>query len=157
MRLSEEGLDFIKRWEKFVPFLYDDLAPSREWNGGRVRGALTVGYGHTSKGADPIALVQGLRISETEASHILRNDLAPVEAAVRAAVEVPLTQHQFDALVSFRFNTGRLAGTTLLTRINAGRLDAAPAEFRRWVRSKGRVLKGLRNRREGEIALWERS
>ena len=73
-----------------------------------------------------------------------------------AVVTATLTQHQFDALVSFKFNTGRLAGTGLLTRVNGGQFDAVPAEFMKWVRSKGKVLAGLKNRRQGEIALWSK-
>jgi lysozyme len=154
MNISDDGLNFIKKWEKFVPFIYDDFNPKKEWDGSKPKGTLTIGYGHTAAAADPIKMVKGLRITEPQASDILRNDLSPAEDAVNAAVKVTLTQHQFDALVSFKFNTGKLAGTGLLTKINAGKFSDVPAEFMKWVKSKGKVLPGLMNRRKGEIALW---
>src|SRR5215208_2193530 len=151
MKISNDGLEFIKNFEAFIPFVYDDFAPSKEWNGGKVKGTLTIGYGHTNAAKDPTKIVKGLRITEKQASEILRNDLAPAEKAVTDAVSVPLTQHQFDALVSFKFNTGRLKGTTLLKRVNSKRFDDVPTELRKWVESKGKVMKGLKRRREGEI------
>ncbi len=154
MKISDDGLNFIKKWEKFVPFIYDDFAPKKEWDGSKPKGTLTIGYGHTKAAKDPIKMEKGLRITEPQASKILRNDLGPAEDAVNAAVKVPLTQHQFDALVSFKFNTGRLAGTGLLTKINAKKFANVPAEFRKWVKSKGKTLQGLKNRRQGEIDLW---
>jgi len=154
MKISDEGLTFIKKWEKFVAFIYDDFNPKREWDGSKPNGTLTIGYGHTAAAKDPIKMTQGLRITEPQASDILRDDLGPAEDAVNTAVRVALTQHQFDALVSFKFNTGRLVGTGLLTKINANKFDDVPAEFMKWVRSKGKVLAGLKNRRQGEIDLW---
>lgn len=155
-RLSGPGLGFIKRFEAFVPFIYDDLDPKKEWKGGPVKGTLTIGYGHTKAAAHKLEMTLGLRVTEAEASEVLRDDLAPVEVDVNDLVKVPLGRHQFDALVSFKFNTGRLAGTGLLNRINANELDRVPAEFLKWVKAKGVVLKGLQNRRRAEIELWNR-
>ena len=156
-KISSVGVDFIKKWEAFVAFIYDDLVkPTKEWNGGPAKGTLTIGYGHTKAAADPIKMVLGLKITEAKATSILANDLGPAVDAVNAAVKVPLTQHQFDALVSFKFNTGRLAGTGLLNRINENKFDQVPTEFMKWVKSKGKVLAGLKNRRKGEIDLWNK-
>ncbi len=157
MKISPDGLDFIKRFEKFVPFIYDDFNPRKEWDGGPVKGTLTIGYGHTKAAKDPIGMVKGLRITEPQASAILLDDLGPAEDSVNSLVKVVLRQHQFDALVSFKFNTGRLAGTGLLTKVNAKDFAAVPAEFMKWVRSKGQVLQGLKNRRQGEIDLWNKA
>ena len=55
----------------------------------------TIGYGHT-KGVTP-----GMRISEEQAEAFLREDLAAFEKAVLNLVPIPLTQSEFDALVSF--------------------------------------------------------
>ena len=156
-KISTVGVDFIKKWEAFVAFIYDDLVkPTKEWKGGPVKGTLTIGYGHTKAAADPIKMVLGLKITEAQATSILANDLAPDVAAVNAAVKVPLTQHQFDALVSFKFNTGRMAGTGLVNRINEKKFDQVPTEFMKWVKSKGKVVEGLKNRRKGEIELWNK-
>lgn len=154
--ISKVGVDFIKKFEAFIPFVYDDFNPKKEWKGGPVKGTLTIGYGHTKAAAAKVDMSVGARVTEPEAVKILIEDLAPTEAAVDSAVKVPLTQHQFDALVSFKFNTGRLAGTGLLNRINAKEFDKVPAEFMKWVKSKGKVLKGLKNRRQGEIDLWNK-
>jgi lysozyme len=63
------------------------------------------------------------------------------------------------ALIDFAFNlgTGRLAASTLRRRVNANRWADVPAEFRKWVRGGGRVLRGLVLRREAEIALLGRT
>ncbi len=156
MKISESGLDFIKQFEAFVAFLYDDFAPRNEWTGGPLKGTLTIGYGHTKAAAAGVDMRPGARVTEAQAAVILRGDLAPLEANVNSVVTATLAQHQFDALVSFKFNTGRLAGTGLLTRVNGGQFDAVPAEFMKWVKSRGKVLAGLKNRRQGEIALWNK-
>jgi len=51
---------------------------------------------------------------------------------VRSLVKVPLTQNQFDALVSFQYNTGGLAGSTLLRKLNAGDYQGAADQFLLW-------------------------
>lgn len=59
------------------------------------------------------------------------------------------------ALADFAFNLGcaRLTGSTLRKRVNAGDMDGARVELRKWVRGGGRVLPGLVRRREAEAAL----
>lgn len=73
-------------------------------------------------------------------------------------MEVPLTQQQFDALVSFAFNVGNGAfcDSTLLKRLNAGQYDAVPAQLNRWVKAGGKTLEGLVTRRAAEGALFSR-
>ena len=46
-----------------------------------------------------------------------------------------------------------LKNSTLRRRVNEGRWDEVPAEFRKWNRGGGRVLRGLVLRREAEVAL----
>jgi peptidoglycan hydrolase-like protein with peptidoglycan-binding domain len=76
--------------------------------------------------------------------------------AVRARVSVPLTQNQFDALVSFTFNVGAGAfgGSTLLKRLNAGDYAGGADEFGKWTKSGGKVFAGLVRRRTEEAALF---
>ena len=64
------------------------------------------------------------------------------------------TQAQFDALVSFHYNTGAIARSTLLRLHEAGKYGEAAAEFARWNRAGGRILKGLVRRRKAEAALY---
>lgn len=148
--ISDKGLALIKGYEKFIPYVYDDLDPRREWKGGKPRGTLTIGYGHTRP-----PMWQGLRITEEKALVLLESDLAPAEAMVIKLVKPALTQGQYDALVSFVFNTGRLSGTTLLRKLNAKDYAGARAEFAKWNRSKGKMLLGLVRRRAAEVALWD--
>jgi lysozyme len=114
-------------------------------------GVPTGGYGHT-KGLTKDMV--GQPVSEEQADAWLCRDLDDAEYAVSQLVRVPLTQHQFDALVDFTFNLGatNLAHSTLLMLLNKGLYAAADAEFARWVRGGGRVLPGLVKRRALEAA-----
>jgi lysozyme len=89
-------------------------------------------------------------------AELLREDLGDSEAAVKRHVKVPVTQAQYDALVSFTFNVGEgnLRSSTLLRKLNAGQCMAAAAEFKRWVYAKGKRLAGLVRRRAEESAMF---
>lgn len=143
MKTSKQGIDFIAQWEGLRLAAYQD-----------VKGVWTIGYGHTGSAARP-----GNTITETEAKRLLRLDLDEAEAGVRAAVRVPLSQTQFDVLVSFAFNCGNhaLATSTLARKLNAGDYAAVPAELARWVHSGGKRVQGLVNRRAAEAVLWRGS
>lgn len=160
-KISPAGLALIKEFESFVPFVYDDLRPLRgakhgyrPWDGGTVKGTLTIGYGHTDAAKHPLKCTQGAVVSEAQASEILDVDLDECEGDVRRLVKVPLTQGQFDALVSFQFNSGCLGKSTLLKLLNAGKYGEVPDQLMRFTRSKGQVLKGLERRRAAEISRW---
>jgi len=77
-------------------------------------------------------------------------------ATLKRLVKVPITQNQYDALISFTFNLGEgnLAKSTLLKKINAQECKAAAAEFNRWVYAGGVKLRGLVKRRAEESRLW---
>lgn len=138
MRTSRAGRDLIKQFEGLRLDAYRD--PVGIW---------TVGYGHTP--AQP-----GQRISHAEAEELLDADLLTAESAVRAQITAPLTQGQFDALVSFTFNLGarRLQDSTLRRLLNGGDYAGAQEEFGRWIHAGGRKLPGLVARREAEAALF---
>jgi lysozyme len=162
-KISKKGLDLVKSFESFVGYVYDDLLPPvkgkyREWNGEAVKGTLTIGYGHTDAAKHPLKIIKGLRVTEKTALEILDVDLDECEEAVNRLVKVPLTQGQFDALVSFTFNcgTGNLQKSSLLKKLNAGDYDGARDAFALYTRSKGKVLRGLVRRRTAEQALWGR-
>jgi len=159
VKISDDGLDLIKSFESYVGYVYDDLRPPvngkyREWQGEPVKGTLTIGYGHTNAAADPLKCNQGTRVTQAQALTILANDLGPCEATVNTVVKAPIGQHQFDALVSFVFNTGRLEGTGLLAQLNQKNYSKVPDEFMKWVKSKGQTLRGLVRRRQAEVHLW---
>jgi peptidoglycan hydrolase-like protein with peptidoglycan-binding domain len=87
---------------------------------------------------------------------MLAEDVGRFEAAVNRLVKVPLSQGQFDALVSFSFNVGEgaLADSTLLRKLNARDYKGARREFARWNKGGGRVLPGLTRRRAAEAKLF---
>ena len=102
MKTSETGIDLIKHYEGLQLNLY--LCPA---------GKPTIGYGHT--GPD---VVFGITITEADADKLLREDLHFSEKGVQTYTHVPLTQGQFDALVSFTYNlgVGALRDSTLFRR-----------------------------------------
>lgn len=167
MQISANGLFFIKGFEYFVPYLYDDrVAPRRvkgkglvykEWAGEPLIGTLTAGYGHTAAARYPLDMKIGLRLTEPEACRILDVDLDECEEAVNRLVKVPLKQGQFDALTSLVFNMGEgnFRKSSLLKKLNRGDYEGARAAFDLYVRSGGVVLDGLKRRRDGEQVLWD--
>jgi lysozyme len=165
MRISQKGLDLIEYWEELVLYVYDDKVPKRriggklaypEWDGRPVRGTLTIGYGHTDDAGAP-KIMQGMRITETQANAILAADLRKCERVVERLVTAKLTQHQFDCLVSFTFNCAGENNKNIraiATIINAGDYEGVPARLMRYVYSKGERMQGLVNRRIAEVRLW---
>ena len=98
-------------------------------------------------------------ISEADATTLLQSDVVDAEQAVGRLVRVPLTQGQFDALVDWVFNlgSGRLASSTLLKCLNAGRYDDAVEQLLLWTHAGGKECSALVKRREAEAALWRRA
>lgn len=146
MKTSERGVDLIKRFEELRLEAY--LCPAGVW---------TIGYGATKVDGKPVK--KGMELeSEEQADELLALDIAAREKTVAKLVKVPLTQGEFDALVSFEFNTGALAQSTLLKLLNAGERAAAADQFPRWNKGtvKGRkvTLAGLTRRRRDERALF---
>ncbi len=151
MRLSDAGLITLKRHEGLSLEAYPDP-------GSKDGKPVTIGYGSTRR-LDGGEWRVGERITEVEAAELLRRDAAGAETAVNRMVRVPLTQPQFDALVSFVYNVGAGAfeSSTLLRKLNAGDYAGAAAQFDRWTYNDGRVMAGLQRRREAERALFEAS
>ncbi len=142
MQPSSECYALIRRFEGFQPQVY--LCPG---------GYYTIGFGHVVAGKHTYP--DG--ITRLQAERLLENDVAIAANAVRRLLPVPLTQGQFDALVSFTFNlgAGALQRSTLRRVILRGHYREAPHQLRRWVYGGGRKLRGLIARREAEIALFE--
>lgn len=140
MHISQKGLDLIKSFEGLRLSAYK--CPADVW---------TIGYGATA-GVKP-----GQTITKERAEELLREDVKRFEGYVDRLVKVPLTQGQFDALVSFAYNLGpgALEKSTLLDQLNRGDYDSAAAQFDRWTKAGGKELPGLVKRRAAERALFE--
>ncbi|MDX2074403.1 MAG: lysozyme [Alphaproteobacteria bacterium] len=143
MHLSKQGLDLICRYESFSPIIY--LCPA---------GYPTVGYGHLVTEKNKEQFLDGIDLDE--ALELLSKDVQAAERAVARFISAPLTQSQFDALVSFTFNlgAGALQRSTLRRKINRGDVDGIPAEFLKWVWAGGHKQKGLARRRAAEANLY---
>jgi lysozyme len=144
MKFSAMGMELLKKSEGFRSRVYQDVA-----------GVPTIGYGHRLLHAD--SFPNG--IDEPQASNLLSCDVRDAEQAVQRLVRVPLTQGQYDALVDFCFNlgAGRLANSTLLKSLNAGRYDDAANEILQWNHAGGKECAALKTRREAEAELWRNS
>lgn len=143
MITSPAGRKFIEEWEESGrPLLV------ARWDGlGHV---WEIGYGHTSA-AGPPRVQPYTTITADEADAILASDLSSVENNVNHLVKAPISQNQFDALVSFDFNTGGLARSALLRAINHS-LPNIESDFLAWDHAGGRFVQGLYNRR---LAEWK--
>lgn len=95
-------------------------------------------------------------ISETAAEELLRKDVESAERAVLRLINVPLTDGQFDALVSFTFNlgSGAFQRSTLRRKVNRQAHAEVPAQLMRWVWAGGRMLEGLKKRRSNEAKVY---
>lgn len=118
MKLSEEGIRLLVIREGIRLKAYKDT-----------KGIWTIGIGHT--GPD---VYEGLEIGELHAYDLFRKDIKWAEEAVNKGVQVPLSQNQFDALVSFTFNVGASAfnKSTLRKVLNMENYDEAARQFDRW-------------------------
>jgi len=129
MQMTERGLLALAGHEGLVPAPYRDST-----------GTWTFGFGHTVAAGppDPATLPRGmpadLDAGIRAAFRVFRADLARYEAEVLAAVTVPLAPHEFDALVSFHYNTGGIAKAALTRHVNAGNRIAAAKAFLNWRR-----------------------
>ena len=111
----------------------------------------TVCVGHTRTVSKDMV---GKYFTDEQCEALLREDLKVAERAVKRHVTAPITQEQYDSLVSFTFNVGatNFENSTLLKKLNAGDCMGAVKEFSRWVYAKGVKLRGLVRRRDDEAA-----
>ena len=141
--VTEEGLNLIKRFEGFSPTIY--ICPA---------GYPTIGYGHVVLAHERESFDAG--ITPAQATELLRKDAGIAERAVLRLISVPLTDGQFDALVSFTFNlgAGALQRSTLRRKVNRGEHESVPAELMKWVWAVGKRLPGLVRRRRAEALAY---
>lgn len=115
MKTSDRGIIALMGHEGIVPGPYLDSV-----------GVLTYGVGHTAAAGtpDPANLASGMPENlDAELQvvfRVFRRDLAKYEAEVSRAIKVPVSQHEFDAAVSFHFNTGAIGRASWVKSLNAG-------------------------------------
>lgn len=146
MNLSDKGVDLIVSFEG----LHKKMSDGRYVAYQCPAGVWTI-YAGCTEGVKP-----GMIWTEEEGRAAFKRELAKHESAVLRLVSVDLNQNQFDALVSFSYNvgSGALGKSTLLKKLNAGDYPGAQAEFMKWNKAAGKVLRGLSIRRAKEAALF---
>lgn len=156
MQLSQNGIELIQYFEGLRLKAYYCSA-----------GKLTIGYGHT--GSD---VRVGMVITKEKADELFRKDIKQFEKDVNSLLQVPVSQNQFDALVSFAFNLGSdidadtiaegLGDSTLMRLVNRKEFEAAAKEFLKWDKARDPktqklvALAGLTKRRRAEHLLFLR-
>ena len=156
MNVSAKTIEMIKHHEgvRFKPY----QCPAKLW---------TIGVGHVlypnqgkmpidQRGSFQLAQEDNRPFSKDEVNAILRADLARFEKGVATYCPVPLTQGQFDALVSFSFNVGlgTLQRSTMRQKVIRGDMEGAAEELLKYCMAGGKILKGLQKRRIDERAVF---
>ncbi|OYW45531.1 MAG: glycoside hydrolase [Sphingomonadales bacterium 32-68-7] len=148
-RIGQAGVALIKRFEGcarrrgdgLIEAYPDPATGDVPW---------TIGWGATGAG-----ISRGTVWTQAQCDARLEADLARYAGEVARELEgAPTSQAQFDALVSFHYNTGAIGRATLARKHKAGDFAGAAAEFARWNRAGGRVMPGLTRRRAAEAALY---
>lgn len=142
--INEIGLKLIAQFEGC--YLQAYLCPANVW---------TIGIGTTIY-PNGVKVKKGDKCTLEQAHEYLAHDMIEFEKTVNNSVKVPLSQNQFDALVSLTYNIGSTAfkNSTLLKKLNAKDFTGAADQFLVWNKGGGKVLKGLVRRREAERALF---
>lgn len=146
--ISPDGIALIKQFEGCAKKrrdgrIEDPATGADPW---------TIGWGATGHG-----IAKGTIWTKEACDARLEADLERYAEGVSRALDgAATTQAQFDALVSFHYNTGAIAKATLTRKHKAGDFAGAAREFDRWCYAGGRVMKGLARRRAAEAALYRK-
>jgi GH24 family phage-related lysozyme (muramidase) len=153
--IGPEGIALIKRFEGCARLRLDGLVEAYP-DPGTGAAPWTIGWGATGRDHVHGGMIgPGTVWTQDQCDARLARDLVRYAAEVAAALgDAPTSQRQFDALVSFHYNTGAIARATLTARHCKGDTEGAAREFARWNRAGGRVLKGLVRRRAAEAELY---
>lgn len=161
MKISKKGMDLIKTFEslhdgdKSMPGLQPQMDPAGIWTEGYGR-AMRDSKGNFLRGIanKELAYCKSTIKTPQDADKAFQEDLRPREHIVMQKIKVPLNQNQFDALVSYVYNTG--GSSTLYGLINS---KASDKEIRSWfenhyITSGGIKYNGLVRRRKAEADLY---
>jgi len=140
------AIKLIKKWEGFMSEAY--LCPA---------GVPTIGYGSTFYEDGEEVKMTDEKVDKKRAEEILVNHVNDVEAQIKRVIKHELNPNQLGALISFTYNLGigNLKRSTMLILINNDPSNQnIERELKRWVKSGGKVLKGLVERRAEESELY---
>lgn len=140
MKVSDKGIAELLSHEALVTSPYKDSV-----------GVWTIGVGHTAGAGkpNPQTMEKGVEVPVAELIDLFRRDLAKFEDGVNKAVTVKLARHEFDALVSFHFNTGAIGRASFVKKLNAGDRLGAAAGMLEW-KKPAEIIK----RRTAEMKLF---
>lgn len=144
--VSDNAVEFARRWETFKPVPYYATAKEKE------RGILTWGYGHTGTRAQAPA-----SITEPDARALLRQDMADAERQVDAVAHPLVTGPYFDAMVDLVFNAGpKVIGADTGTgqALRKGDIATLRTKLPQFIYQGGKVMLGLHRRATGRLALF---
>ena len=147
MNVSKAAIALIKHHEGVRSRPY--RCPANLW---------TVGVGHLIGDGKSLPDSWNRIFSQEEIDGILKSDLRRFELGVHKMLpNVPLRQHEFDALVSFCFNLGLgcFQRSTIRQALLRGDKTQAMESLVKYCRAGGKILKGLQTRRLDERALFE--
>lgn len=144
MTTSKVGINLISSFEDTRLNAYDDGV-----------GVWTIGTG-TTVYPNGVKVKKGDVCTPEQAKQYFAHDLKKFESTVNQVVKVPISQSQFDALVSLTYNigSGAFTNSTLLRKLNAKDYSGAADQFLVWNKGGGKVLKGLERRRAAERDLF---
>lgn len=153
--IGEAGIALIKRFEGCARIRSDGKVEAYP-DPGTGGEPWTIGWGATGIGLDGRRIGPGTTWTQAQCDDRLTRDLVRyADEVARAIGDAPTTQSQFDAMVSFHYNTGAIARATLTKKHIAGDHQGASREFIRWNKAAGRVMNGLVRRRNAERALYD--
>jgi lysozyme len=146
MKLDENGYQLICEFEGLMlkPYLCSAKVP-------------TIGYGNTYYPNGKRVTLLDAQITKEYAFEIFKEIADKFAKRVASMVKKPLTQNQFNSLVSFTYNvgTGAFSTSTLLKKVNANPNDLTiRTEFMRWNKANRVVVNGLTRRRKKESDLY---
>ena len=154
-RIGSDGVALIKSFEGCARLRRDGMVEAYP-DPGTGGEPWTIGWGATGPGLELGSRIEpGTVWTQKQCDQRLADDLKRYARDVAQAIgDAPTTQKQFDAMVSFHYNTGAISRATLTKKHKAGDFEGAAEEFKRWNKAGGRVLKGLVRRRAEEARLY---
>lgn len=149
-RVGKAGIALMHKWEGCAVKQPDGRFKAYPDPGSKDGKPWTIGWGSTGADIGP-----GTIWTQAECDARFERDLIKYADEVSRAIgDAPTTQNQFDALVSFHYNTGQIKSATLTKLHVKGDYAGAQREFAKWVLNDGKPMQGLKNRRADEAALY---